>query len=368
MASVALHVHAPNPDSLYDQIISDATYEYCSKTNTPVRDSVIDTVVAEFEGQSGSVDVEAPDGTTHVVSGEGAIPDKETLIQQLNAATQALGSRPVSLLENLYCVRLGGLHFTDESVHIVVGDEAYDGTGQRGTGDLPDDFSQLGVKVAHTCEGFVIGESKDYHWRDELSWTKIQSDVMDQVYGNEAGRDSDRDGDFDDRPGFKSHPSGVGAVPAVSNCWVINLPSVFPAQSFGQATNPPVSSLLWAIEKTERLVEETLLTKRQAQYRAIKTGKYLIDDPNHDYNQSVDAPFEEIVMQTFDLSESGFRSLQSNIKDRRRKAFQTVRELSDSDDFTYVMEEFAETIDELGQLAILGAEYRREQGKPPGFY
>ena len=43
--------------------------------------------------------------------------------------------------------------------------------------------------------------------------------------------------------------------------------------------------------------------------------------------------------------------------------------MSDSEDFNYVMEEFAETIDELGELAMLGTRYREEvMDEPPGFY
>jgi hypothetical protein len=149
---------------------------------------------------------------------------------------------------------------------------------------------------------------------------------------------------------------------------VINVKAIFPAQRFGQTTNAPSTRTTYLIKATERIFDKTLLTKRQAQCRAIENIALFFNDSNIDYDQSYEMDTEDIIKRTFDISDSGYRSLKSTMEQRKRDAFQTVRELSDSDDFNYVMEEFAETIDELGQLAILGSEYRRRQGKSPGFY
>ena len=62
------------------------------------------------------------------------------------------------------------------------------------------------------------------------------------------------------------------------------------------------------------------------------------------------------------------RSAHSVVADRGN-SFETVRLLSDSPAFDLVMDEHAETVDELGQLARLGTKYRQEVlDKPPAFY
>lgn len=54
---------------------------------------------------------------------------------------------------------------------------------------------------------------------------------------------------------------------------------------------------------------------------------------------------------------------------RKHEAFNTVRRPSESDEFNYVMAEFAETIDEVGRLAMFGSAYRQEAlDESPGFY
>lgn len=66
------------------------------------------------------------------------------------------------------------------------------------------------------------------------------------------------------------------------------------------------------------------------------------------------------------LGEPELASLRSQVNTRHREAFQTVRRLSDSDGFNYVMEEFVETIDELGELAMFSTQYREEVlNEPP---
>lgn len=351
-------MHQPNPNGLYDAIVGDRSYNYCN-SDVPIRDAVIDKVVENHEGETTSVDIEAPDGTTHVISGDGTVPDKETLITQLDDATDALGSRPVSLLNNLFGVHLGPLHYTNRSAHFVVGDEVYEGNGQRGTDALPSEFEQLGVKVAHTLEGFQIAEQKQYHWKRDLSWTETQHEATGTL--DALNKQNEHQVDNPDRV-------EESATPPVSNCWVINVPSIFPAQRFGQTLNAPSRTTIDLIQMAEGLFDRTLLTKRQAQCRAIQNGEVLIDDPNIDHDHSDDMEIETIIKKTFDLSDSGYRSLQSSMEKRKREAFQTVRRLAESDEFSFVMEEYAETIDELGELAMLGAKHREQQGKPPGFY
>lgn len=342
-------MHQPNPDGLFHEIVTDTTHEYCS-SGTPISDTSIETVVEEYQGEDSSVEVEAPDGTTHCISGTGAVPNKETLIEQLDTAATELNPYAVNTVTDLRGVHLGPLHYTDQTVHFVVEDDPSDRNPQRGDGGLPDLFEKLGVKLAHTIEGFHIAEHKPYHWKRDLPWS-ITSAESETAF-SQGGLDL---------------PGDFSSVP-VSHCWVINVEALFPAQSLGQAMNPPASTVTAALKQTEHVFDETLLTRRQAQYSVLDDLELSLTDPRHQFDESRDMEFDEIVKATFHLSDSGLRSLTSTIDSRRRAAFQTVRRLSESDEFNYIMAEHAETIDQLATLAGLGLDYQRENGDPMGFY
>lgn len=107
-----------------------------------------------------------------------------------------------------------------------------------------------------------------------------------------------------------------------------------------------------------------------AQIDAVETHRSVLESEIE--RGQIDAPepddVDTVLRATFDITESGLASLRSQVTARRRQAFETVRQRSDSDDFNYVMDEFAETIDELGELALLGTRYREEVlDEPPGF-
>lgn len=341
--------YATPPPTLYDDIIESRDYPTVNSTKLPIRENVI-TVIAEHEGET-ELELERPDGTTHTLTGDTPIPDREQLLDDLVAAQRAFDGLPATTLNNLYDGRLGPLHYTDTTAHFTVSESIFSARPQRGTGAVPKEFTELGVKAAHLKEGFEIAASLPHHWVDDLGWEITQS---------EEYRGKMSDGEIpEDR------------APPADECFIINVPSVFPAASFGRATDAPAEIVTSAISRTECLLDETLLTKRMAQLQSIEQyhdilqfeiDRGLIDSTGIG---SVD----EVAQDTFGISASGVASLRSQMNERKTKAFETVRRLSDSDDFSYVMEEFAETIDELGELAMLGTKYREEVlDKPPGFY
>jgi hypothetical protein len=336
--------HQPNPDGLYDTVVDGRSYNYCN-SDVPIRDGVIDTIAEEYTGKTTSVDIEAPDDTTHVVSGDGEVPNKETLISELNDAAAAFDSHPVSLLNNLFGAHLGPLHYTNQSAHFVVGDEVYEADGHRGTDSLPDAFKRLGVKLAHTLEGFQIAQSKTYHWKQDLSWSETESEQADPI-----DEDTDEQSEYrTDKSDRDEEPS----PPSVSNCWIINAHAIFPAQRLGQTINIGSIGATHLIHQTERISEETLLTKRQSQYRAMHSLEEWIEE--YPAANSYEMEFEEIVKEVFDLSDSGCRSLQSGIKKRKQAAFETLRELDESRCLGRAMDNYAETVEDVARLAWSGA-------------
>lgn len=341
--------YASDPAAVYDALIEDWEWVTHNGTTVPVREETVDEV-AEHVGES-VVEIETPGGTTRTLTGEENILSREYVVEQLAVAQQQFADRPVSTLTNLRDTRVAALHYTDSSAHLVVGQDAFEARGQRDTGPIPHLYESLGVRAAHLIEGFKIASNLPHHWVDDLGWPATPTEEIMAADGMQEVPD--------DR------------APPAEECFVFNVPSAFPAQSFGQVTGAPAELVNYAIAMTETTLDETLLTERMAQLCAVER-KYetlqremergLIDDSEL---PSVD----DVARKTFNITESGLASLRSQTKTRRRKAFQTVRTLSESGDFNYVMEEYAETIDDLGELAMMGAKYREEVlDEPPGFY
>ncbi|MFC7076112.1 hypothetical protein [Haloarcula halophila] len=343
--------YADHPASLYDEIIEDRDYITVNGTTIPIRTSVIDEIT-EYTGET-EIHLTRPSGDTHTLTAETPIPPRDELLGNLAAAQRAFDDRPVSTLQNLFDARLGPLHYTDTTAHFTVGEAIFDAHGQHGTGPLQGHFQSLGVKAAHLSEGFKIASTLPYHWVDGVGWEITRQ----ELYRAKMG-----DGEIpEDR------------APPIEDCFIINVPSVFPAKSFGQATNAPAEIVNRTISRTEQTLAETLLTKRMAQLDAIEQQHALltttIERGNLDRDLDEVPDLDTVAQQAFGISASGLASLRSQVKDRHNKAFETVRLLSESEDFNYVMEEFAETIDELGELAMLGTRYREEVlDEPPGFY
>jgi len=341
--------YSTHPATLYDEIIEDRDYTTVNGTTVPIRTSVIDELT-EHTGKT-ELQLERPDGTTHTLTGDEPVPEREELLDALVAAQRGFNDLPVTTLQNLYGGRLGPLHYTDTTAHFTVSEAIFEARPQRGTAPIPSEFRALGVKAAHLMEGFEIASSLPHHWVDDVGWEITRSE---QFRSAMEGDDIPED-----------------RAPAVEDAFIINVPSVFPAQSFGQATGAPAEIINQAISRTERTVDETLLTKRMAQLDAIEQFhdvlQFQVERRTIDGVEMGDV--DSVAQETFDISQSGLASLRSQVKDRKHKAFETVRRLSDSDDFNYVMEEFAETIGELGELAMLGTQYREEVlNEPPGFY
>lgn len=339
------------PEGLYDSIIDDREYPSVSSTMIPVRESVIDRI-SEYAGTT-EIRLDRPDGGTHILTGEEPIPERDELLEELAAAQQAFGGYPVSTLKNLHgdAGRLGPLHYTNQTAHFTVGQSIHDARPQHGTGPVPEQFQSLGVKAAHLAEGFEIASALPYHWVTDLGWSISRFEVMQSC---EEGVEIPED-----------------RSPSVDSCFIINVAIEFPAQRFGDVTAAPAEVVNSAISETEQVLDETLLTKRMAQLGAIEREYDIllgeVDRGNVEIPERLEV--DTVVQKTLDISESAVASLRSQRKKRRREAFQTVRRLSDSDDFNYVMGEFAETIDELGELAILGTKYREEVlDESPGFY
>ncbi|RDZ49513.1 hypothetical protein C5C07_20330 [Haloferax sp. Atlit-4N] len=207
------------------------------------------------------------------------------------------------------------------------------------------------MKAAHLIEGFKIAASLPHHWVDGVGWEITQAEQV-RASANDENIPEDR-------------------APEVADAFIINVPSVFPAQSFGQATGAPAEVVNETISRTERTISETLLTKRMAQLDAIEQTYDILQSQieRHSIDGLEMGDVDSVARETFNISQSGLASLRSQVKNRKNKAFETVRRLSDSEDFNHVMDEFAETIDELGELALLGTRYRDEVlNEPPGFY
>jgi hypothetical protein len=338
-----------HPATLYDEIVEDRDYCKVNATTIPIRPEVIDEVVTHA-GES-EIGLERPDGTTHTLTGDTPIPEREELLEDLLAAQRAFDDLPVSTLNNLYGGRLGPLYYTDTTAHFTVAESIFEARPQRGTGPLPEQFQLLGVKAAHLNEGFKIASSLPHHWVNDLGWEITRSEQY--------------------RSAMEDREIPEDRAPPIEECFIINVPSVFPAQSFGQATGAPAETVNGAISRTERTLDETLLTKRMTQLDAVEQYHAILEAEagrSPIKNEELD-DVDTVARRTFHISESGLASLRSQVKERKHKAFQTIRRLADSDDFNYVMEEFAETIDELGELAMLGTQYREEVlDEPPGFY
>lgn len=337
-----------DPPTVYDEIIEDRDYATVNGTTVPIRESVVDELDAHV-GET-ELQVARPDGSTHTISGDGPIPPREDLLQALLATQRGFKDRPLTTLTNLFDGRLGPLHYTDATAHFTVSDAIFSAWPQRGTDGVPEQFQSLGVKAAHLLEGFAIAENLPHHWVDDLGWEITQREYTHLLDGGDIPEDR---------------------APPVEECFVINVPIAFPAASFGRATGAPSQLVNQAIAQTERTLERTLLTKRMAQLDAVETHRSLLQTEIE--HGQIDAPepddVDTVLRATFNITESGLASLRSQVTARRREAFETVRQLSDSEDFNYVMAEFAETIDELGELALLGTRYREEVlDESPGFY
>jgi len=341
--------YATHPDSLYDEIIEDREYITVNGTTIPIQASTIDAI-QEFAGDT-EIQLERPDGGTHTLTGEQPVPNRDQLKENLAAAQRAFEELPVSVLNNLYGGRLGPLHYIDTTAHFTVGDSIFSARPQRGTGAIPEEFRSLGVKAVHLYEGLEIAQSLPHHWVDDVGWEITREETF--------------------RASMEGDDIPEDRAPPVEECFIINVPSVFPAQSFGQATGAPAEIVNNAISRTERTLDDTLLTQRMAQLDAIEQHYklYQAEASGGNLDQRLRKDVDTVAQETFHISESGLASLRSQVKTRKQEAFETVRRLSDSSDFNYVMEEFAETIDELGELAMLGTQYREEVlDEPPGFY
>lgn len=345
--------YADHPDALYDAIIDDRTYPTVNGTTVPVREQVIERI-ATHAGET-RIELERPSTGVHTLVGSEPIPERDQLLKQLAAAQNAFDRQPVSTLSNLHgdAGRLGPLHYTNQTAHFTVSENIEEAFPQHGTGPVPEQFQELGVKAAHLAEGFEIANSLPYHWVTGVGWEVTRFESIEAATEDE-------------------HPP-ENRAPPVEDCLVINIAIEFPAQRFGDATTAPSGFVNQVVARTEQALVETLLTKRMAQLEAIEANcEILIDDVEQgalDVEISELRDLDAVIQETFDISESALASLRSQREERLEKAFETVRDLSESDDFNYVMSEFAETIDDLGRLAMLGSEYRREVlDESPGFY
>lgn len=341
--------YANHPPTLYDEIIEERDYPKHNGTVIPVRNSAIDEIAAH-EGET-EIQLDRPDGTTHTLTGDEPILSRDELLDTFASAQKAFNDHPLTTLTNQYGGRLGPLHYTDSTAHFTVGESIFEARPQRGSPSIPAQFRTLGVKAAHLNEGFKIASSLPHHWREDVGW-----EITSREQFNHAMQDEDIPED---------------RAPPAEEAFIINVGIQFPARSFGQTTGAPAEVVNHTISRTEKTLSETLLTKRMAQLDAIDQGHGVLDSQADqrviDGDELPDV--DTVAQETFGISQSGLASLRSQMRDRRDKAFETVRRLSDSDDFNYVMEEFAETIDELGELAMLGTRYRDEvMDKPPGFY
>lgn len=337
-----------DPATIYDEIIEERNYCPVNGTEIPIRESVIDKL-AEHVGET-ELQVTRPDGTSYTLNGDGPIPPREDLLQSLLAAQRGFNNLPITTITNLFEGRLGPLHYTDTTAHFTVSDAIFNARPQRGTEGVPEQFRSFGVKAAHLLEGYEIATNLPYHWVDDLGWEITQREYVNLLDGAEIPENR---------------------APPVDECFIINVPIVFPAGSFGRTTLAPSTIVNSAIKETERSLDTTLLTQRMAQIDAIETHHSILQTEMDRglINVSDLDDVDTVLQNTFNITDSGLASLRSQVNTRRRKAFETVRQLSKSDDFNYVMEEFAETIDELGELAMLGTRYREEVlGEPPGFY
>lgn len=341
--------YAEHPPSIYDKIIEDRDYPKHNGTIIPVRNSAIDEIAAH-EGET-EIRLDPPNGATHILTGDAPVPPKDELLDALAAAQNAFNDQPLTTLTNQHGGRLGPLHYTDSTAHFTVSEAIFDAHPTRGSPPIPEQFQTLGVKAAHLNEGFKIASNLPHHWVTDLGWEITPQEQFSHAM------------EGDDLP--------ENRAPPIEECFIINVAIEFPAQSFGQATGAPGEVVNHAVARTERTLTETLLTKRMAQLHAIEQAYGVLDfEADRRLLDGDDLPdMDTVARETFGISQSGLASLRSQVKERRAKAFETVRLLSESDDFNYVMEECAETIGELGELALLGTRYREEVlDKPAGFY
>jgi len=342
--------YAPQPEAIYDSILAEREYCTVDGEQIPIRAGVVDEVVAH-EGDC-YITLERPDGGEHELSGDEPIPPREELLEELVAAQRAFEAEPIRTLKNQFSVSLGPLHYTDTTAHFVVPNAVFEVNPQHGVGNIPEAFQQLGVRAAHLSEGFQIASHLPYHWHEDIGWTITRPEMVGRL-----SLEKNQDPPDDDMSSRR---------PPIEECFIANVPSAFPARSFGEATQAPGRLVNEAVAKTEKLQNETLLTKRMAQLVAVERI-YAMLETNRDLEVQKD--IDTIARETLSISESGLASLQSQRRKRKDQAFETVRTLAESDQFNYIMAEYAETIDELGELAHLGTKYQEEVlNEMPGFY
>ena len=76
--------YATPPPTLYDEVIENREYSTVNSTKLLIREDII-TAIAEHEGET-ELELERSDGTTHTLTGDTPIPDREQLLDDLVAA------------------------------------------------------------------------------------------------------------------------------------------------------------------------------------------------------------------------------------------------------------------------------------------
>ena len=346
------------PEGFYDQLLTDRDYCTVAGETVPIRQAIVEEIAAH-EGET-ELTLERPDGTAHPLTGDEPIPSREELCEELLAAQRAFDGEPVRTLRKQFDVPLGPLYYTDRTAHFVVPDNIFETPGESGVGNVPEQFQSVAIRAAHLAEGFRVASALPYSWFEDLGWIVPRSAYMHKLKLDTASPDGDSGETANTQETTDEADEGYELSATPGSCFIVNVPSVFPARAFGAAGEFSTKRAADAIAQTEQYLEQTLLTRRMAQLEALERGCEIAErevDPN------------VVAQLTFDISKSGLASLRSQRRRRREEAFETVRLLSDSSAFDLVMDEHAETVDELGQLARLGTKYRQEVlDKPPGFY
>jgi len=341
-----------DPDAIYDEIIETPTTIRKGQQILPITEDTI-SLILEHSG-SKTIELTTPQGNEQTITGRGEVPEtRERLIDLLYKAQKDFKYNGFITLDNLSDPRLGPLHFSNSIARFAVKDDIFNARGQRGTDELPNHFKHVAVKAAHTAEGLRIANELPHHWAKEAGWGTTMREELSRITGENP---EEQELDIDPE-----------------NCWIINVPIEFPAQRFGQVTNVPSRIVMSAIRQTEMTLKETLMSKEIAQLKGIEEaiasleiniaqGKIHPNDLNETDN-------DQIMAKTLNKTgDNPIKKIKNKKQDERRKAFQTVRRLSNDENFNIVMAEYAETISDLGLLAMAGTKYREEQGKPPGFY
>jgi len=346
------------PEGFYDQLLTDRDYCTVAGETIPIRQAVVEEIAAH-EGET-ELTLERPDGTAHPLTGDEPIPAREELREELLVAQRAFDREPVRTLRSQFDVPLGPLYYTDRTAHFVVPDDISEAPGESGVGNVPKQFQSVGVRAAHLAEGFRVASALPYSWFEDLGWIVPRSAYMHKLKLDTASPDDDSGETANTQEKTDEADEGYELSATPESCFIVNVPSVFPARAFGATAEFSTKRAADAIAQTEQYLEQTLLTRRMAQLEALERECEIAE-------RKVDP--DVVAQSAFDISESGLASLRSQRRRRREEAFETVRLLSNSPAFDLVMDEHAETVDELGQLARLGTKYREEVlDKPPGFY